>query len=364
MVPRFSLALVFLLAFPALASIQSSPERELSPRDADQQAPGIAAAGELRLVIWKENQSLIATRIDANRTVLDAAPIDIGVYLDETSQPHVASNGTDWLVAWQRATFVEGVRIRHDGTLVDATPLRIAGEAMNEAIGVTWDGRGYVVVFDRGSSSAAGLRAQIFAVRVESSGAIGLPFAISERAWNWHVAIASGPEGSLIVWSEYDRLRGALLSRGDTVTPLGFPNGYGRKPAAAWNGETFLVAAGTWSGELRILLVDAHGNARESISPIVPRSTAFAGYVTLDVEPLGNGFLLYWSESGKLIAAVINRDGFVADGPAIVGETLGGYFSSFAAAGAQFVTQHASRVFVQSLQWTPEPAPKRRAARF
>jgi len=182
---------------------------------------------------------------------------------------------------------------------------------------------------------------------------------VSGLAWNWHVAIAGGPSGSLIVWSDYDRLNGALLSQSDTVTPLAFPAGSGHRPTAAWNRDTFLVVATTWGPDLRVMRVDAYGNVRESIAPITQRSAQFPGYTIPDVEPFGDAFLLLWSEN-KLLAAVINREGFVADGPSPVG----GDSPTFGAAGTQFVTQHPidhpthpSRVFIQSIDWTPEPTP-------
>jgi hypothetical protein len=341
----------------------------LAPRS--QQSPDIAAAGELRLVIWREDltserrRSVVALRVDADGNAVDWKPIDTGGSAISLTVPRVASNGTDWLAVWQDGRKVWGSRIRHDGTLADASPLLIADQAVADSIAVAWDGTSYVVVFARGDFLRIALRSMVFAARVPASGSPSAPFAVSALAWNWHVAIAGGPSGSLIVWSDYDRLNGALLSQSDTVTPLAFPAGSGHHPAAAWNRDTFLVVATTWGPDLRVMRVDAHGNVRESLAPITQESAQFPGYTITDVEPFGDAFLLLWSEN-ELLAAVITREGLVADGPSPVG----GDSPTFGAAGTQFVTQHPidhpthpSRVFIQSIDWTPEPTRRRRAAR-
>jgi hypothetical protein len=67
---------------------------------------------------------------------------------------------------------------------------------------------------------------------------------------------------------------------------------------------------------------------------------------------------------------VITREGFIADGPAVIGRTSGRLLWRFGAAGAQVVAQqtiahptHPFRMFLQSIDWAPESTPKRRSVR-
>ena len=346
----------------------------LAPRD--QRFPAIAAAGELRLAVWREHltaerrYAILGVRIDADGKVLDPTPIEIAAAGPSTIR--IASNGTDWLAIWQLEGRLHGVRVRHDGTLADPTPLVLAEQAtpLSHAISVAWDGTSYVAVYESGAYLAPqGWFLTVYAAHVPATG----PHVTVNPATAIHIhsngyipnpSIASGPNGSLIVWNGPDlRVRGALLSQGNTVTPVLFPIETSARRAVAWNGDTFLVAGVSSDRTLRLSRVDANGTMRPSYATI-PLASADA---TVDVEPFGDAFLLVWEDGGALWAAMINREGFIAEPPALIGPVSG----SFAAAGAQVVTQqsiehptHPSRVFVQSLQWTPESNPKRRAARF
>ena len=346
----------------------------LGPRQ--QQSPDIAAAGELKLVVWREaftadnRSAVLAMRVDANGNAIDIKPIDTGGSSDGYTNVRVASDGAGWLVVWQRVGDIEGMRIRHDGTRIDSSPVLIATQARSESLAVSWDGQRYVVVFTRGGLFRVGLRTEVYASRVPASGEPLPAIRISETAWNQQVAIASGPSGSLIVWSNYESLAGALLSPTDTVTPLAFPQGHGRRAAVAWNGDTFLVAASTWQPELRLLRVDANGNIRESFATVPMRSGTFSPNTVIEAEPFGDAFLLLWND-GDLDAAIVTREGFVAEGPAVAGRTISTYgLPGFAASGSQVVSEQTishptrpSRLFLQSIEWTHEPAPRRRSAR-
>lgn len=344
-----------------------------------QEVPNVAAAGDVRLAVWREHATsegeiaLMAMRIG-----VDEAPIRVAA-VNRLATSRVASNGTDWLILWQQLGKLYGARVRHDGTLIDATPLVLAEIAtpLDDSIAVAWDGTSYVAVYASGGTTRQGILSALYAVRVPASGtpqtvdpATAIPIAPTALD-NWNPSIASGPNGSLIVWSQYDRLRGVLLSRTNTVTPVSFLTGNSAgRPDVAWNGDTFLVATGTSQREIRIARVDANGNATESMTRIPIASAFYSAYMTIDVEPFGDDFLVYFAGDADLMAAALSRDGFLIDGPAAVGKTVGGSTPSFAAAGAQFVTQHVIdhptqtfRIFTQSVSRTPDVVVKRRSVR-
>jgi hypothetical protein len=85
----------------------------LAPRH--QTAPDVAAAGDVRLVVWAESHTgenrVVAAglRIGANGP-LDPEPFIISDDIDINDRPRVASNGTDWLVVWERAALLFGRR--------------------------------------------------------------------------------------------------------------------------------------------------------------------------------------------------------------------------------------------------------------
>jgi hypothetical protein len=340
----------------------------LSPRH--QTVPDVAAAGDVKLVVWSEHRTnenrvvVAGMRIGANGP-LESEPFVIGNAVNVTGRPRVASNGNDWLVIWDHTTTLYGRRVRHDGTLLDAAPLVLGDWPVARSTAVEWDGSSWIVAYAGGSIVKAGL-VQIFVTRVPSSGDPAPTFAINTKGDHRAPALAAGPEGTLIVWTDnYGRTSEAvLLSRGDTVTPLTLPTDYGAPRSVAWNRDTFLVATskGPFANEIRWLRVDAFGNASETLPVIHAPGVPY-------VEAFGEHFLLLWAEDRfgeHLFAAVLNRRGELVDGPSIVAETTDG----FSADGALIVASHKIdypadtwRVFLQTLEWTAQVIPRRRSAR-
>lgn len=346
----------------------------LAPRH--QELPDIAAAGELTLAAWVEHRNLaqrlivVAARTDANGNPL-GQPIEIGGSLPPSSRPRVASNGSEWLVSWRESSKVLGVRVARDGTRIDTAPIVIADQAFTNELAVGWDGTAWVAAFTRGFYQHA-LNTFVCVARLSAEGVPEPAVAVSNTGWNWQPAVASGPEGTLVVWSESDTLRGAMLLRNGVVMPVAFKR-QGARPAVAWNGQTFLVAAAIEFGprELRWLRVDANGNVRESLTSIaLDRGPQAGGAVSFDLEPLGSELLLVWKDAEPYIsAAVLDGQGNLIDGPARAGTAMPDRTTSLAAAGTRLAVSHpighpsrfASRVFTQTLEWNPER--RRRAVR-
>lgn len=303
-----------------------------------QSLPDVAAAGDLRLAVWSEyigserRLGIAASRLDAAGNAIDVNGIDLHASVSSSVGPRVASNGTDWLVAWASEGKLHVSRIAHDGTLIDAEPLVITNQVFGNDVAVSWDGTQYVVVFFRGDYFRVP-RTTVHAARVSAQGTIAAPelTLFPETAANELPSIASGPDGSLVVWRQGVNLRGVLLSRSGTVTPVGLPATFTLShPAVAWNQGTFLVAAGfrgPSGDELQWLLVSGTGVVRTPLStfPDLAIDTT-NGSPSVELEPYADGLLVYWNPSANdtVYAARINSEGILADTPKAVGTTLEG----------------------------------------
>jgi hypothetical protein len=223
-----------------------------------------------------------------------------------------------------------------------------------------------------------GLRTSVRAARVPAQGAItAAELTLAEQSANELPAIASGSEGSLVVWRQGTFLQGALLSRNGTVTPIGFPTIPATpRPSVAWSHGTFLVAMGfrgSFGDQIQWLLVSDTGVVRTPLSPFLDFAVGSGtGYSTIELEAYADGFLIFWNGSANdtVYAARINGDGILTDAPIAVGTTLGGYTPNFGAAGNMVVyahrightTREIARVYSQQVQHFPGK-PKRRAVR-
>jgi hypothetical protein len=362
--------------------VQDIEPAVVAPRH--QSLPDVAAAGDLRLAVWSEyvgserRLGIIGSRLNADGHPLDPAGIDVHASVYRPTAPRVASNGTDWLVVWVDAAKLYASRIAHDGTLIDATPVLITSQVYADSeLAVSWDGTQYVVVFMRGDYFR-GPRTTVRAVRVPAQGAITAPeLLFAEQAWNEFPAVASGPEGSLVLWRQGSFLQGALLSPGGTITPLAFPAiQTTSRPSVAWSHGTFLVASGirgSFGDQIQWLLVSDTGVVRTPLSPFLDFVVGSGtGNSSIELEAYGEDFLVFWNGSANdtVYVSRINGDGILTDGPVAIGTTLGGYTQNLGAAGNMVVyahrightTRELARVFAQQVQYFPGK-PKRRAVR-
>jgi hypothetical protein len=364
---------------------QSIEPLVVAPRH--QSLPDIATAGDLRLAVWCEyignerRLGIVGSRFhadgNADGNALDLGGIDVHASVNRPTGPRVASNGTDWLVVWVDAAKLYGSRIAHNGMLIDSAPVQIASQIYSDSeVAVSWDGTQYVVIFLRGDSMR-GLRTTVRAARIPAQGAItAAELTLAEQSANEFPAVASGPDGSLAVWREGTFLKGALLSRSGTVTPIGFPTIPATpRPSVAWNQGTFLVAMGfrgSFGDQIQWLLVSDAGVVRTPLSPFLDLAVGSGtGYSTIELEAHADGFLLFWNGSANdtIYAARINGDGILTDAPIAIGTTLGGYTANFGATGNMVVyahrightTREIARVFTRTLQHLAGK-PRRRAA--
>ena len=350
-----------------------------------QSSPDIAAAGDLRLAVWCEyigsdrRLGVVGARLDAGGNTIDVNGIDLQADLDHPEAPRVASNGTDWLVAWaDYSGSVYGSRVAHDGTVLDAAPILIASNIYWEGdIAVSWDGAQYVVVYLRGGNYR-GLRTIVYATRVSAQGTIVTPeLTLSTQAANELPSIASGADGSLVVWRHELGLLGALVSRTGTVTTIALPGQvpYRVRPGVAWNGSTYLVASpffGLFGQEIQWMRVSATGVVTTSMSAFID-----SVYVQMvEIEAHGGEFLLFWNESedmhtpdGSVFVARVSADGVLAEGPRFAAPMQINFKDRIGAAGNMLAYSHTighptrelARVFTRTIHIV-SGNPKRRAA--
>jgi hypothetical protein len=351
-----------------------------------QSSPDIAAAGDLRLAVWCEyigserRLAILGTRLSASRNAIDANAIDVHASVFHPAAPRVASNGTDWLVVWVDNNALYGARIAHDGTPLDGTPFVIATDIfVGSDLAVSWDGSRYNVVFFRGQF-LRGLRTVVRVARIPAQDTRPEPeLVLSEDTANEFPAIASGPDGSLVVWRDSFHLRAALLAPSGAVTPLGLlsTDAIAPRPAVGWNGNTFLVAA-PFNERLQWFLVSATGVVRTPLStfPHIDSTLGVGtGFPAIEVEAFGDSFLLFWNgraetqpvRMANIYAARVNGEGILADGATFVGSAVIDYTPSIGAAGnlvvySRKIAGELARVFAREVQYTPGK-PRRRAVR-
>ncbi len=349
-----------------------------------QTAPEIAAAGSTRLAVWSEwnaterKRVIAAARIDRNGVVLDPVAIEVA----ETSgyrlpQPRVASNGSQWLVIWIDKGTLKAARVSRTGRLLDETPATIALFVVySDDVEVAWDGSSYVIVYIIGTPTRLGAQMNVIAARVSAEGEVLTPYSVlSPNGAYFEPAIAAGPSGSLVVWTATvaGRTEGALLSRTGTVTPIAFPrDGIAvRYAAVAWNGDTFLVAAPFADGAIRWFFVSETGvvTAAPALTSLPWAMPETARMTAVEVQPHGDGFLLTYVNEGTIVAAVINRAGYVEELPVVVAR-LNPQEKSFGMSGSTIVYARQtdpvhdllSRIFMRELKIVVDP-PRRRTVR-
>jgi hypothetical protein len=357
----------------------------IAPRH--QQLPDIAAAGDLRLAVWCEyigsdrRLGIVGTRLSATGDPLDTSILDLQVRSNHPIGARVASNGTDWLVTWIYDAKLYASRVARDGSLIDTTPRLIASDTyVGSDVAVSWDGTQYVVIFLRGDFFR-GLHTTTCVARIPAQGPVTAPeLTLSEVAPIDVVSVGSGPEGSLLVWRNFSSLRGALLSPGGTLTPVAFPSALSLtpRPSVAWNNGTFLMAAvfrlPSGLHQVQWLRVSATGVVT------MPSTTFFDvdidppdGYSVVETEAYGDGFLVYWKGAAeeKVYVARVDREGLLADGPQVIGTSIGGGARPHIGATGNMVvyarrightTREIARVFARTVQ-TVTGKPRRRAVR-
>jgi hypothetical protein len=338
-----------------------------------QGAPDIADAGGIKLAVWNEfNADKQWSELVAARAGIDRTPFVIAA-AGNAYAARVASNGREWLVTWLQSNDIVGVRVSRDGRVLDGSPFYVARFVLyQDRIDIAWDGEAYVVAFIAGFATRFGTNITPGVVRVTSDGVAGEPVPLAAQGPHFGPAVAIGPEGALITWMTggllSSRLNGALVTKSGTIVPVSFNSPEllaTGTTAVAWNGDTFLVAAPF--EPLHFFLVSASGNVTQApAGATIPVDRVKP--TRMELQPLGDRFLLTYAAYGAIHAATINRNGYVADPPVAVAPLARGEYR-FGAAGTTLayarpydpLRTELTRIFTRELVVAPN-APKRRSA--
>lgn len=172
----------------------------------------IAFGGANYLAVWGDARSHVdedvyGARISLGGRVLDADGIPIAATYASEGGPSVASDRSSYLVAWNQYVYpqyagIGAARVSASGQVRDAFVVS-APEADEQVPSVTFDGRDYLLVWER--YFRIGEKSDIYGIRVGRSGAVLDPraFPISTALGDQTLPrIASGSTNSLAVWQD------------------------------------------------------------------------------------------------------------------------------------------------------------------
>jgi len=186
---------------------------------------GVAAAADEFLVAWSEGsdfslfpganlRDVLGTRLDANGSPIDVAPIAIANMQNDEADPHVASDGRDFVVLYvdHQGSLVEGTlrarRVLHEGVAAELSA--IASNVITSSIGRV-DGR-YVVAYRAGNS--------VLAVTLGDQGSVlDLPIVVDNAPINFRDPVAASPTSALFGYSRNTDVMRAFV-RPLTLAPV------------------------------------------------------------------------------------------------------------------------------------------------
>lgn len=220
-------------AQPPVGALQFLPGDDFVGSSVETQIwPQISPGGAGYLVVWQDMRTVLcgftampdnpfcgngwdiyAARLDAQGTLLDAAPILVSQEGRNQTRPRVSWNGADWLVVWERERpdwyFFEDIvaaRVSADGVLLDPEPIPIWLDCNNgcssaSAPSVTSDGEDWLLAWQ--SHDASTFIPTLEGVRVRSDGLVLDPVPI---VLHQHTVAAFGPRQPRLAWAQDEYL--------------------------------------------------------------------------------------------------------------------------------------------------------------
>ncbi len=175
-------AFAFLLLLPAVATATAAADFALdSPMGAapgKQEAPDAAWNGETWLVVWRDERepgtsmpvsTFRATRVDAAGDPIDGAGVRITTVSPGMSNPNVAACGRRWIVVWEDQQRILAARLDESARLLDPAPLVISAEKGQRMMStVTCAGETALVVW--ADQRAGDQMRHLYAARVDVGG--------------------------------------------------------------------------------------------------------------------------------------------------------------------------------------------------
>jgi hypothetical protein len=221
-------------------------------------SPAIARGFSQTLIVWGNNDGVVASRLTQSGQVLDTAPISIA------RQAHARSitavwNGSRYFIVWTDGIQLFGAFVGLDGAATPSKLLGVQREPLTDTwdLDMAWDGRQFIVVY--GEVSYAGVVCgecalfpdHVRVLRVSAAGdAIDvMPVRIPGVHLRAHVA-SSGSESLIALDSETDTSamivteEFGFLKLGPEVPVFHWFSNFGRIGSdVVWNGSTYVMGS-------------------------------------------------------------------------------------------------------------------------
>ena len=236
--------------------------------------PQVVFAGDVYLVVWREDNSPVYARTVARDGALGTR-ITIGGGWGVT----VASSGTMALVVF-RSTSLVGYRFDSRGKLLDTAPINLGDGVVPKAAS---NGSDFFVAFDEGSDYwqfPSRDLVDVLGVRVAANGAVdAAPIAIATGPRDQRVAAVGSDGRDYIVFYQLDEYQQATLAAkrvlregqldgtaGDDGTVVGpVLNGLSVAPGNA--GGYWIAGTTSYStGSVQLIRTDSHGGPLETVT--------------------------------------------------------------------------------------------------
>lgn len=307
-----------------------------------QEAPDCCWAGDHFKAVWTESTAagkfIKGTRIGPTGSVLDPSGWTVSSVSEKQADPQIAWNGTNCLVTWTRkgSTVGEldiyGGRLDAAGNALDGSGVPICGrDGRQVESAVASIGDGFLACWQDCTQPVYPIVPrygfQVGGVRVSADAAtVGAEFPLTQSSWQ-HEASCSAFNGRqfLICWEAmthtglvlYGEIIDAFTGVPASSTPflISTVTGANARPAAAWNGESFVV---TWlsNGILRASRVSSSGAVLDPAGILIAGATApvtIAPAIASD----GNRCIIVYKISTNVYDAVLSRDGSIYFGTLI-----------------------------------------------
>jgi len=231
--------------------------------------------------------------------------------------PALATDGTSALAVWTedrgaQYDAIVGRRMDRTGTPIGNAITIADGTLPSESPLATFNGTDYIVVWQELRRPSEEMWTTVWSRRV---GVNGVPADIVQISPNAYIhsepALATDGRNVLITWTDGDlqhpQLRASILAPNRYIQPVSIALPALFSPAAAWNGESFLVIAETNAAALQAMVVSRDLALVSSSAATVP----VAGVNDLDPSIAWNGNVhLVAFERGSAIEGVfLRRDG-------------------------------------------------------
>jgi hypothetical protein len=300
-----------------------------------QKLPDAAFDGTEFLVVWGEARAGISdiygVRLTPEGAVVDSTGIRISPPNGDQAYAALAHGLSNFLVVWEDGRFRErdvcGARVDHDGVVLDTAGILISGPPWEQcAPAVGSDGTDFLVAWQDFRNSSY----DIYCARVSWTGLVldtaGVAVCTTSGA-RVTPAVAYNGTDYLVLWEYQDvgirEIHGARVNRqGIVLDPAGFivsaTAGVGEQPAAASDGDNFLVVWSDWQDGDRDIYgarVTATGTVLDTAGIEICSAPGTQDRPAVEYD--GTNFLVVWQDQRDgerdLYGARVTPEGTILD---------------------------------------------------